>query len=136
MRTTVRAGQSTGTAGLTQQRDRLGRAYRDGRLVCARVHVTISRDDRLGLAGHERRYVLARFQDHLDGPLRSELIALIRRRGAAARRVADSLDEIEIVLNAPDGEHERIIGRLQPPEVRHGRLRDIEFGLRDIEPTG
>ena len=39
-----------------EQRYAWGRAYRDGRLVCWRVHVTIGRDDaRLGLAPHERR---------------------------------------------------------------------------------
>jgi len=112
-----------------------GRAYREGRLVCARVYVTVGHDGRLGLARHERRWMLARFQDSLADPLRAELILLVRRRGAAARRVADALDTIEIVLDNPHGERQRIIGCLQPPQVRHGRLRDIEFGLRELEPT-
>jgi hypothetical protein len=29
----------------------------------------------------------------------------------------------------------RIVGRLQPPQVRHGQLRDIEFGLREHQRT-
>jgi hypothetical protein len=39
-----------------QQRTTVGRAYRDGSLVCGRVHVKIGHDDRLGLAPDERRY--------------------------------------------------------------------------------
>jgi hypothetical protein len=62
----------------------MGRAYRDGRLVCWRVHVTIGRDDaRLGLAPHERRHITARFRDRLDSALRAELRELARCRGAA-----------------------------------------------------
>jgi hypothetical protein len=95
------------------------------------VHVTIGRDDRLGLARHERRDVRVCFQESIDGPLRSELIQLVRRRGAAARRIADALDTIELVLDDTDGEQRRIIGQLQPPQVRHGRLRDIEFGIHE-----
>jgi hypothetical protein len=118
----------------SHKRSRWGRAYRDGELVCARVHVTIGHDDRLGLTRHERRDVRARFQERIDRTLRSELIALVRRRGAAARRIAEALDTIELVLDEPDGERQRIIGQLQPPQVRHGRLRDIEFGLHEYEP--
>jgi hypothetical protein len=67
-----------------EQRYAWGRAYRDGRLVCWRVHVTIGRDDaRLGLAPHERRYVMARFRERLDGTLHAELVALARQRGAS-----------------------------------------------------
>jgi hypothetical protein len=99
------------------------------------VHVTIGHDTRLGLARHERREVHARFQERIDGPLRSELIALVRRRGATARRIADTLDTIDLVLDRPDGEGQRITGRLQPPQLRHGRLGDIEFRLRQHEPA-
>jgi hypothetical protein len=53
------------------QRYAWGRAYRDGSLVCGRVHITIGRDDRLGLAPHERRYVAARFLDRLHPALRT-----------------------------------------------------------------
>jgi hypothetical protein len=99
------------------------------------VHVAIGHDDRLGLARYERRDVRVRFQERIDGPLRSELIALVRRRGATARRVADALGTIELVLDRPDGEGQRITGRLQPPQLRHGRLRDIEFRLCQHEPA-
>ncbi|MCA1677920.1 MAG: hypothetical protein LC777_02695 [Actinobacteria bacterium] len=67
-----------------QQRYAWGRVYRDGSLVCGRVHVTIGRDDRLGLAPHERRYLAARFLDRVHPALRAELAELARRRGAAA----------------------------------------------------
>lgn len=112
-----------------------GRAYRAGRLVCARVRVTIGHDDRLGLTRRERRYVSACFQERLDRALRIELIALLRRRGAAGYRIAERLDPIELVVDQPDGHTRRIVGRLQPPQLRHGRLRDIEFVLRELEPT-
>lgn len=115
-----------------ERRGGSGRAYRNGLLMCARVQLTICCDDRLGLARHERRHVLVSFRDPLDNGLRVELIQLVRRRGAAARRVADSVEPIEIVLDEPAGERRRITGRLQPPAVRHGRLRDIEFGLREL----
>ena len=57
-----------------EQRYAWGRAYRDGRLVCWCVHVTIGRDDaRLGLAPHERRYVTARSRERLDSALHADL---------------------------------------------------------------
>jgi hypothetical protein len=111
----------------TDQRGRLGRAYRAGRLICARVHVTISRDERLGLTQRERRPIRARFHEPLDDELRSELTQLVRRRGAAAWRVAADLDAIELLVDDPGGEPQSIIGHLEPPQVRHGQLRDIEF---------
>jgi hypothetical protein len=61
------------------------------------------------------------------------MIALLRRRGAAARRIADALDTIELVLDDVDGAPHRIVSKLQPPQARHGRLRDIEFGVREQE---
>ena len=112
-----------------------GRAYRAGRLVCARVRITIGHDDRLGLTRRERRYVSARFQDRLDRALRTELIELLCRRGAAGYRMAEGLDPIELVVDDPGGDCHRIVGRLQPPQLRHGRLRDVEFALRELEPT-
>lgn len=117
-----------------ERRSGWGRAYRDGQLVCTHVRVTIGRDERLGLARHERRDIRARFLDPIDDPLRSELIALVRRRGAAARRLAEALETIELVLGDPDGEHQRIVGHLQSPQLRHGRLRCIEFGLHERQP--
>ena len=115
------------------ERARLGRAYRAGRLVCGWVQVTVSLDDRLGLTRRERRVVRMRFHEPVDDGLSSELTRLMRRRGAAADRVAERIDPIEVVVDDPRGERLRIIGSVQPPETRHGRLRDIEFGLRELE---
>jgi len=112
-----------------------GRAYRNGQLVCARVRITIGHDDRLGLTRRERRYVIARFQDHLDGPLRAELVQLVRRRGAAALRAAERIDPIVLVGDEAGLEYPAIIGCLQPPQIRHGQLRDVEFGVRELVPT-
>jgi hypothetical protein len=66
-----------------EQRYTWGRAYRDGQLVCARVHVTVGRDGRLGLTPYESRYVVARFSERLHPELRAELTELARRRGAS-----------------------------------------------------
>ena len=93
-----------------QRRGVRGRAYRGGRLVCGRVQITIAHDDRLGLTRHERRYVTVRFEEHLDHGLRSDLTELTRRRGAAARRIADVLEGIELVLDESTDGWERIIG--------------------------
>jgi hypothetical protein len=111
-----------------------GRAYREGSLVCGRVHVTFDRDDRLGLAPRERRYVVARFLDRLHPTLRSELAEMTRRRGAAARRAADRIEPIVIVVDDPRHGRERIVGRILPPELRRGDLREVEFGLRELAP--
>jgi hypothetical protein len=119
---------------LFERRYAWARAYRDGSLVCGRVHVTFDRDDRLGLAPHERRYVVARFLDGLHPTLRSELAELARRRGAAARRAAERIEPIVIVVDDPGHDRERIVGRIVPPQVRHGDLRDVEFGLREVAP--
>jgi len=131
---TARSGRLAGRDSLvtvdtqrTEQRCHLGRAYRGGRLICGGVHVTISRDERLGLTQRERRPVRVRFHEPLDDGLRSELNQLVRRRGAAAWRIADELEAIELVVDDLRGERQRIVGHLQPPQVRHGRLRDIEF---------
>jgi len=107
------------------------RAYRGGLLMCARVRVIVGHDDRLGLARHERRHVFARFEERLDGALRSELAQLVLRRGAAAHRAAEHMDPIEFVVDDPYGEHQRITGRLQPPQLRHGQLCEIEFEVRE-----
>jgi hypothetical protein len=114
-----------------QKRWPSGRAYRAGRLVCGCVQVTISLDDRLGLTERERRRVHVSFHEPLDDDLRSELTQLVRRRGAAARRIADASHEIAVVVNDIESGPLRIVGRLQPPETRHAPLREIEFGLRE-----
>jgi hypothetical protein len=112
---------------------RTARAYRAGRLICGCVHVTISLDDRLGLTQRERRLVHVRFYEPLDDALRAELAHLVHRRGAAARRVADTLDAIELAIDDPSLEPQHITGHLQPPHVRHRHPRGIEFGLRETE---
>jgi hypothetical protein len=114
------------------QCDVWGRAYRDGSLVCGRVRITTGRDDRLGLAPRERRrYVVARFQDRVHPTLRSELAELARRRGSAARRAAERMEPIVIVIDDPRHGRDRIVGRIEPPQIRRGDLRDMEFGLRE-----
>jgi hypothetical protein len=118
----------------TAQRSRLGRAYRAGRLVCGWVHVTISVEERLGLTLQERRRVRLRFHEPLDDGLRSELAQLMRRRGTSARRAAERIDPIEVVVGDAHGEPERIVGLVEPPEVHHGQLRDVEFAMRKLEP--
>jgi hypothetical protein len=113
----------------------LGRAYRAGRLICGCVRVKVNFDGRLGLAPRERRLVRVRFHEPLDDGLRTELARLVRRRGSAACRAAERVAPIEFVIDDPRGERSRIIGWVQPPQVRHGHLRDIEFGLRELEQT-
>ena len=71
-----------------------------------------------------------RFHEPVDDDLRAELTQLVRRRGAAARRAVERIDPIEFVVSDPDAEPQCIVGHLQPPQVRHGWLRDIEFELK------
>jgi len=127
-----RRPDATSTAVVVEQHRAWGRAYRDGSLVCGRVHVTIGRDDRLCLAPRERRYVAARFQDRLHPTLRAELHELTRRRGAAARRAAERFAPIVVVIDDPLRGRERIVGRREPPQSRRGDLRDVEFALREL----
>jgi hypothetical protein len=106
-------------------------ACRDNEVVCGRVELRLTADTRLGLAPRERRRVAARFVEHLHPALRTELTELVRRRGSAARRLAGRMDPIELVFDVPGGRLQRITGWIEPPQVRHGRLREIEFGLRE-----
>lgn len=114
-----------------EQRYNWARAYREGRLVCARVQLTVGRDGRLGLTRAERRYVVARFSERLHPALRAELTELARRRGAAARRAAERMKPIEVVFDDRQLGRQRITGWVQPPQVRRGDLRDIEFAVRE-----
>jgi len=50
-----------------------------------------------------------------------------------ARRAAERMRPIEIAFEDPSLGLQRIIGWIQPPQLRRGNLHDIEFGLR--EPT-
>lgn len=111
---------------------RLGRAYRAGRLICGCVHVTVLRDGRLGLAPRERCLVRVCFHEPLDDDLRAELTELVRRRGAAGRRAVERIELLEVVIDDPYGERRRFVGHLQPPQVRHGQLRTIDFELKPV----
>jgi hypothetical protein len=115
----------------TQRRCHWAHACRDGEVVCGRVELTVTSDIRLGLAARERRCVAARFREELHPSLRADLAELVRRRGAVARRIAERMQPIEIVFADPGGGLQRIVGWLEPPRLRHGDLRDIEFGLRE-----
>jgi hypothetical protein len=105
-------------------------ACRDSAVVCGRVELTVAADSRLGLAPRERRSFTVRFLDSLEPGLRTELTTLVRRRGAAARRAAERMQPIEIVFDDPLRGLQRITGWVQPPQRRHGDLRDVRFGLR------
>jgi len=115
---------------------RMGRAYRAGRLICGCVHVAIRFDDRLGLTRRERRAVRVRFCEPVDDDLRAELSELAGRRGTASERAAARIAPIELLVNDPCGEQERIVGSLRPPQRRHGPLREIEFGFDEPARTG
>jgi len=96
------------------------------------VHVAISLDERLGLTERERRLVRVRFHEPVDDDLRIDLAELAGRRGLASDRVAERVDPIEVVIDDPRGGQERMIGGLRPPQRRHGPLRDLMFGLREL----
>jgi hypothetical protein len=60
-------------------------------------------------------------------------VQLARRRGAAAKRVAERMQPVVIVVDDPDsGCRTRMVARLQPPQVRGGGLSEIEFGVREL----
>lgn len=117
------------------QHERIGRAYRLGQLVCGCVRVTIKVDDRLGLTQRERRMVRVRFCEPVDDELRAELTDLARRRGTASERAAERIAPIEVVVDDPWGQQERMSGDLRPPQRRHVQLREMDFGLRELART-
>jgi hypothetical protein len=92
----------------------------------------IGLDERLGLTARERRVVRVRFHEPVADDLRTDLTELARRRGRASERAADRIAPIEVVVDDPCGEHERLLGGLRPPQQRHGQLREIAFGLREL----
>ena len=118
---------------VVEQRYGWGRAYRDGRLVAGRVRLVVGRDVRVGLAPRERRrrVLRAAFTERVDRVLRAELAAVARRRGAAARRAADRMDPVEVVVEDPHRGRQRIVGRVLPPHQRGGSFDEVEFGLRE-----
>jgi hypothetical protein len=119
-----------------EQRYGWARAYRDGRLVAGRVRLIVDHDVRVGLTPRERRRrsLRAAFTERVDPILRDELAAVARRRGVAARRAADRMEPIEVVIDDPHRGRLRIVGRVLPPQQRRGDLDEIEFGLRE-EPS-
>jgi hypothetical protein len=42
------------------------------------------------------------------------------------------MEPIEVVIDDPHRGRQRIVGRVQPPQVRHGDLCDIEFAVREL----
>jgi hypothetical protein len=114
-----------------EQRYAWGRAYREGSLVCGRVHVRIGRHDSFGIAHHGRRYVSARFLDRLHPDLRAELTELACHHGPAARRAAERMEPIVVVIDDPCRGRERIVGRIEPPQAQRGFLGEVEFRLRE-----
>lgn len=116
----------------SQRRDLEGRAYQRYTLVCGRVVVGDIHDDRLGLAPAEREYATIRFLDDIADGFRPVLEELVRRRGAAAKRLAERLEPLEIVISGNSRRRRRVVGRLEPPLLRYGRLRQIEFRLRKL----
>ena len=115
---------------LAGRRHRRARAYRDGELICERVDLMIRPDTRIGLAPRERRLLAARFVDRLAPALRYELEQLVRRRGAAATRIGDRIETIELVFDHPR-DSELLVGRLEPPQSRRWKLSENEFVIRE-----
>jgi hypothetical protein len=99
---------------------------------CARSHAARLGQLQLGAHPHGGR-ALAHHRPLEDG-LHSELAQLMRGRGTSARRAAERIDPIEVVVGDAHGEPERIVGLVEPPEVHHGQLRDVEFATRKLEP--
>jgi hypothetical protein len=114
----------------TGRRYRRARAYRDGKLICGRVELVIRPDTRIGLAPRERRQLMARFVDRLAPAFRYELEQLVRRRGAAATRIGDRIETIELVFEDPR-DSELLVGRLEPPQSRRWKLSENEFVIRE-----
>jgi hypothetical protein len=119
------------TAPMAGRRCRRARAYRNGELICGRVDVVIRPDTRIGLAPRERRQLIARFVDRLAPTFRHELEQLVRRRGAAATRIGDRIETIELVFDDPQRENELLVGRLEPPPLRRWKLSENEFVIRE-----
>jgi hypothetical protein len=115
---------------LAGRRRRRARAYRDGELICERVDLMIRPDTRIGLAPRERRLLAARFVDRLTPAFRDELEHLVRPRGAAATRVGDRIETIELVVDDPGG-RQVVVGRLEPPQSRRWKLSENEFVIRE-----
>jgi hypothetical protein len=118
-----------------EQRYVWGRAYRNGRLVCSRVGVTVVSDVRIAPSPPVRRQVRVRFLEGVDKALRDELEQLVRTRGMHSRRLAEQSDLIEIVWDEPHGwrggGRRSRVGRLEPPACRFAPLEEVGFSLRE-----
>jgi hypothetical protein len=44
------------------------------------------------------------------------------------------MQPVEIVFEDPQGGRQRVVGWVQPPQLRRGELDEIEFGLRAPAP--
>ncbi|MGH2943680.1 MAG: hypothetical protein ACRDLN_13000 [Solirubrobacteraceae bacterium] len=109
-----------------------GQVYRDGSLICDRARVTLPCDDQPGAAPRRRRTVIARFDGRLHPALRAELTELTQARGTAARRLAERIEPIVLLLGDPHHERQRIVGQILPPQVHGNDLREIEFRVREL----
>lgn len=109
---------------------RLGRAYRDGALICSRVHVAVVRDERIAPERRVPPQIRVCFDEPLDKALRGELERLVRARGARGDRLAETLAPLEVVWDEPRGPR-RVIGQLAPPRTqRSAPLEAISFPVR------
>jgi len=110
---------------------RLARAYRGDELICGRVDLEIRPDARIGLAPRERRQLVAQFVERLAPAFRHELEQLVCRRGAAAARIGDRIGAIELVIDHPQRDGQRLVGHLEPPQSRRWELSETEFVIRE-----
>jgi len=116
------------------QRYAWGQVYRDGSLICDRTRVTLACDDQPGAAPRQRRTVIARFDGRLHPTLRAELTQLTHCQGTAARRLAERIEPIVLMVGDPHHERERIAGQLLPPHASRTDLREVEFRVRELRP--
>jgi hypothetical protein len=114
-----------------ERRYRRARAYRNGELICGRVDLMMRPDTRIGLAPRERRQLIARFVSRLAPTFRYELEQLVRRRGAAATRIGDRIETIELVFDDSQSDGEQLVVRLEPPQSRRWKLSENEFVIRE-----
>lgn len=131
---TVLALMQTGkrTAVILQKTYQEGQIYRNGKLVCSRARVTIGDHYRsLGLAARERCFVTVAFREGTEVHLRGELSKLIKQRGAAAKRTAERLEPIVVVVQDNELGERRIEGVVRPLTTRPvGDLANIDFPVR------
>jgi hypothetical protein len=111
-----------------------GQVYRDGSLICDRARVTLPTDDQPGAAARQRRTVIACFYGRLHPTLHAELTELTSCQGTAARRLAERIEPIVLLLGDPHHERERIVGQLLPPHAHSNDLREIEFASANCAP--